>query len=666
MLRTYFLILICLFLSLGSQVEAEDAHPAPQARAPSTPSSQDLESIFAMADQGDAGSQNYLGFLYATGQTVAKDEKAAFGWFQKAASQGHPEALGNLAMMYEKGLGATKNMRTAFDLHRQAAMAGYPFSMKRLASLYETGFMGEESDPINAEMWKTRYKETLKSNAPAAGDATPQRAAGKAKGTAPVEKSTALKLPLSSINLPPEAATSPALASTQIKPVLSSSSSKTSAVVMPYFIQIGGKATAREAMEVTQKIVENNLLPQNKKIELINPDGKNYRLNIGPFADAHQAAPYKAKIMALLNADHARPTATPPPASSSPTASVRPAEKASAAAQVDKSATKQPKTVIMTAVTSPLPVGTPSKSAPPLSTAQTESSDKGKSHYIEVSGQATVQEATELMQNIVNKGMLPKNMQVEIINLDADNYRIRIGPFSDASGAAPEIAKINASIKNVLLPPDTLKISNQPPVASAQKQSVPAATITLAPIEPPLSVAKIARGHYYFIQIDKKNTFEDSMILAKFLLVKGLVKETRRLKIENLDEKNFRVSIGPFSDAEGARRQLHEINQKSLQALSVKLIIVSGDGVHRPFIQINTQGTLDNAEALTNKLMEKGFLPSNMFVEIVNFGADNYRVRFGPFNETKDADQNIRNLSKQLKVSPILVNLEPLLPVNEK
>ena len=88
MLRAYPLILTCLFLSLASQVEAADTPPASQTRASSAPSPQDLESIFAMAEQGDAGSQNYLGFLYATGQSVAKDEKAAFNWFKKAADKG--------------------------------------------------------------------------------------------------------------------------------------------------------------------------------------------------------------------------------------------------------------------------------------------------------------------------------------------------------------------------------------------------------------------------------------------------------------------------------------------------------------------------------------------------------------------------------------------------
>lgn len=671
MLHAYPLILICLFLSLGSPVEAEEVHPASQQiRAPSVSSPQDLESIFAMADQGDAGSQNYLGFLYATGQNVTKNEKTAFGWFQMAANQGHSEALGNLAMMYEKGLGVEKNMRTAFDLHRQAAMAGYPFSMKRLASLYETGFMGEEGDPIKAEMWKTRYKESLKKSAPATGDATPQQAPRKTNVGAPVEKPVTLKPAASATKTPPQPATTPILGDAQTKPVLSSSSSKANAAATPYFIQIGGKATAQETMEVTQKIIENSLLPQSKKIELDNPDGKNYRINIGPFVDARQAAPYKARIMALLNAAPTHLTGTPspalpattlpakkpyntpastlPPTAISPLAALRSAEKPIAEAQIDKSAAKLSVTVTMATaptISAAVPVSTPGKSASPASTTQAAVVNNGKNHYIEIGGQTTTQETSELMQKIVEKGLLPKNMRVELINTDADNYHIRIGPFANASDAATEIAKINASI-----------ITVAPVIGEA----------TTKPIEPIPPAPKIARGQYYFIQINEKSSFEDSMALVKLLLTKELVRETRRVKIEHLDKESFRVSIGPFANPKEAHQQLLEINQKTLQALLVKLVAVSGDGVYRPFIQVNTQGTLDNAATLTKTLIEKGFLPSNMFAEIVNFGAGNFRVRFGPFNDVKEADQNIQNLNKQLKASTILVNLEPLLPVNEK
>ena len=781
MLRVFPLILACLFLFPGNRAEAAENHPANQVRAPSTLSPQDLETIFAMADRGDAGSQNYLGFLYATGQSVAKNEKTAFGWFQKAADQGHPEALGNLAMMYEKGLGVAKNPRTALTLHRQAAMAGYAVSMKRLANLYESGLNGEERDPVKAEMWKTRYKETLKSIASTASDAAPRQTAEKPPVTAQTDKPATPKPAASPANSPPQAAATPVPAPLPSKPASPPSPDKTK----PYFIQIGGKATAtaREAMEVTQKIVEKNLLPQNKKIELVNPDGKSYRINIGPFADAQQAAPHKAKIMALLNAaprPHPEPRATRPetpqiqPAPASPATAMPPspvqaaptrtaekpiaaapvaappaatqpahaathtAEKPVAAAQMDKSVAKLPISAV--AATAPVvaaPAIAPGIPAAPPLTAKTVAGDNGKNHYVEVSGQASAREATELIQKIVKKGLLPKNMHVELVNFDADNYRIRIGPFADAADAAPQMAKIDASIKSALTPAHTPTVAHQElvPVTAAHKQPVSAVTTTpalsrehvpaqptplpaatpkvvaapvagyippkpaSAPVAPPQKLeisspkialvtapktevapvsrdasanlaenAKIVRGRYYFIRVNPQNTLDDSISLAQFLFMKDLVQTSRRVRIENLDAKNFRVSIGPFSDTREANQQLQKIQQQTPQVLSIVALekhASASDKGEQPFVQVNAQGTLDNALSLTKTLVEKGLIAPTAFVEIVNFGSANYRVRYGPFKGVKEADQSIQNLKKQVKASPIMINLERLVEMEK-
>jgi hypothetical protein len=698
MLRAYPFILACLFLFPGSQVKAAAPLPAPQARTSSVTSPQDLEAIFAMADQGDAGAQNYLGFLYATGQTVTKDEKTAFGWFQKAADQGHPEALGNLAMMYENGLGVEKSLPMALVLHRQAAMAGYAISMKRLAGLYETGVMGEERDPIKAEMWKTRYKETLKGSAPAERDAAPFQAAGKALATAQAERPATLKPATSLTKTPPLAATASAPGDTQAQPVSPSSSNRASAAFAPYFIQVGGKATAREAMEVTQKIVEKNLLPQNKKIELVNPDGKSYLINIGPFADEQQAAPYKAKIMALLNV-------APPPS---------PAPRSPAQAVPAQTTAAPPKTPVAPAMAIP----SQAQATQPLPAAKTGSGEREKHHYVEVSGKATAREATELIRKIVEKGLLPKKMHVELVNPEADNYRIRIGPFTDAVDA--QTAKTNAPVKSALTPPNTPMDTSQEllPVTQARKQpelgapASPAQKQALAPVQPaplpvtaskvvpvpvasniPLEAPKIeaakaandvpakfaegkpaatktVRGRYYYILLNAKNTFEDSMFLTQFLFTKELVHETRRVKIENLDGQNFHVSIGPFSDIREANQQLQKINQQAfLESSIVALethVPVSGDGDYQPFIQIKTPGALDNAVKLTQALVEKELLAPKLFVEIAKFGASNYLVRYGPFKGIKESDQGIQYLKKQFRVSPITINLERLVPVDGK
>ncbi len=548
--RIYPFILTFLFLFLGSQATAADTL-AVQAQASLVLSSQELKAILAMADQGDAVSQNYLGFLYATGQTVTKDEKTAFDWFRKAADQGYPEALGNLALMYERGIGVTKNLRTALDMHRRAAMAGYPISMKRLASLHEVGFVGEERDPIKAEMWETRYKEILKTGDLTGGAADPRKAAEKAPVKAQAEKTSAA---VSSVNTPPQAAVA-AQGDAQSKPASSSSLHGVKATEKFDFIQVGGEATAREATELMQKIIEKNLLSKNTHIELVCPDADSCLISIGPFSDTSDAALQLAKINASIKSDLA------------PSRAQRGARQESA------------------------PVASaPESPAPAIPVA-------------------------------------PAPLQK-----------------SETAPAQPTLL----------------------PITPRQATVIPVGDTSAELVEAPLQDAKVVRSRYYFIQMNAKMGFEDSMPLTHTLFVKELVQKTYRVKIENMDGGDFRISIGPFNNAREATQQLQRINQQAFQSLSIvafeRLAPISGNEDYQPFIQINALPTLEEAIALTQTLREKEFLAAGRFVEIVNYAAGSYRVRFGPFKGVKDAAQNMQVL-KGLKLLPILINLKRLVPV---
>jgi len=63
-----------------------------------------LSSLFEKnrlrAEQGHAEAQSNLGVMYAEGQGVSQDYKAAVEWFRKAAGQGIAEAQFNLGSMY--------------------------------------------------------------------------------------------------------------------------------------------------------------------------------------------------------------------------------------------------------------------------------------------------------------------------------------------------------------------------------------------------------------------------------------------------------------------------------------------------------------------------------------------------------------------------------------
>ena len=57
------------------------------------------------ADLGLAAAQVNLGFMFANGEGVRKDEKKAFQLYEMAADKKHPEGYVNLSRMYSRGIG---------------------------------------------------------------------------------------------------------------------------------------------------------------------------------------------------------------------------------------------------------------------------------------------------------------------------------------------------------------------------------------------------------------------------------------------------------------------------------------------------------------------------------------------------------------------------------
>lgn len=74
-----------------------------------------FEETRAKAVQGDAEAQSDLGFCYANGQGVVKDEVEAVKWYRKAAEQGHAQAQNNLGFCYANGYGTVKNDSVAYQ-----------------------------------------------------------------------------------------------------------------------------------------------------------------------------------------------------------------------------------------------------------------------------------------------------------------------------------------------------------------------------------------------------------------------------------------------------------------------------------------------------------------------------------------------------------------------
>lgn len=77
-----------------------------------------------LAAQGDAESQNALGFIYQKGLGVLRDYRRAFDLYTAAAEQGLPNAANNLGVMYTQGQGVPRDYARAYSWYSLAAILG--------------------------------------------------------------------------------------------------------------------------------------------------------------------------------------------------------------------------------------------------------------------------------------------------------------------------------------------------------------------------------------------------------------------------------------------------------------------------------------------------------------------------------------------------------------
>lgn len=77
-----------------------------------------------LARDGDADSQNGLGFIYQKGLGVLRDFSRATQLYTAAAEQGHANAANNLGFMYSQGWGVPLDYVRAYSWYSMAAILG--------------------------------------------------------------------------------------------------------------------------------------------------------------------------------------------------------------------------------------------------------------------------------------------------------------------------------------------------------------------------------------------------------------------------------------------------------------------------------------------------------------------------------------------------------------
>lgn len=81
---------------------------------------------------GDARAYSYLGLLYATGDLLPKDERAAVRYWNEGARAGDRASIRMMAILYEKGQWVVKDEGKALTLYRIAAEMGDSLSIEKL------------------------------------------------------------------------------------------------------------------------------------------------------------------------------------------------------------------------------------------------------------------------------------------------------------------------------------------------------------------------------------------------------------------------------------------------------------------------------------------------------------------------------------------------------
>jgi TPR repeat protein len=118
------------------------------------------------AEQGNSAAQHWLGHLYLNGRGVDQDEAEAFKWFRQAAEQGNVAAQGDLGRLYAVGRGVEQNSVEAIRWHRKAAEAGNPTVQNDFAWMLATsGNSTLRNSALALEFAEKAVAATRRSNA---------------------------------------------------------------------------------------------------------------------------------------------------------------------------------------------------------------------------------------------------------------------------------------------------------------------------------------------------------------------------------------------------------------------------------------------------------------------------------------------------------------------
>jgi TPR repeat protein len=111
-----------------------------------------FQELLIDAKQGDAASQEFVGYLYSMGQGVPKSVGKALQWYRLAAEQGFAPAQTRLGNHYQFGVGVNKDKAEGRRWHRLAADQGNVHAQYALGLVYAKGD-GVKKNTKEAARW---------------------------------------------------------------------------------------------------------------------------------------------------------------------------------------------------------------------------------------------------------------------------------------------------------------------------------------------------------------------------------------------------------------------------------------------------------------------------------------------------------------------------------
>ncbi len=117
------------------------------------------DAFQAMAEQGNARAQFFLGEMYLNGSGVPRDYALAFKWASAAAEQRDPDAQYTLGGMYESGKGVPQDYVQARMWYGLSASSGDEQAIRKKAAL-ETSMTAAqiEQSRLQEQEWITAHQ----------------------------------------------------------------------------------------------------------------------------------------------------------------------------------------------------------------------------------------------------------------------------------------------------------------------------------------------------------------------------------------------------------------------------------------------------------------------------------------------------------------------------